>query len=192
MPKIKTIDDSKILEKALLVICEKGADCFTLADIGKAVGLAPATLLQRFGSKRELLIRAAKQTNIKQKQDLKNLKKKGLNWKEELIELMIGIPEGMGTRQEIANSLSILKLDMIDPELHQIARELFECFRAHMEDLIYQGQECGDLIHEYDANSLVWELDALRHGLIIQWTLSGKGTLQKWMQKGLINYLGKL
>ena len=51
MSRKKNIDDATVLEKALLVISDRGPESFTLTDIGKAVGLAPATLLQRFGSK---------------------------------------------------------------------------------------------------------------------------------------------
>lgn len=51
MAQKKSIDDQSVLEKALLVISEWGPEAFTLADVGKTVGLAPAILMQRFGSK---------------------------------------------------------------------------------------------------------------------------------------------
>lgn len=75
MAQKKTIDDQSVLEKALLVISEHGPESFTLADVGRAVGLAPATLMQRFGSKQQLLILAAKQANVKLRGDLEELKK---------------------------------------------------------------------------------------------------------------------
>ncbi len=179
MPPKKSINDALVLEKALLVISELGPETFTLADIGKAVGLSPSTLMQRFGSKQALLIKAAKHVPAKMKTELNNLKMKELPWDEELITLLCDLPEGFGTRQDIANSLGLLKLDMIDPELHPIARNLFEQLRARIKELLEQGQ----------LDDLAWELDALRHGLIIQWALSGTGPLQDWLQKGLSNYL---
>lgn len=115
MPKKKNIDDETVLEKALLVISDIGPDIFTLADIGSAVGLAPATLLQRFGTKQKLLILAARHANTKFKQDLERLKAKRLSWSDELIELLAGMPDDFGSRQDIANSLGLLKLDMVDP-----------------------------------------------------------------------------
>src|SRR5690349_5032846 len=129
MAQKKTIDDQSVLEKALLVISKHGPEKFTLADVGQAVGLAPATLMQRFGSKQQLLILAAKQANVKLRSDLSELKKKKLPWDQELIHLLCEVPEGFGSRQDIANSLGVLKLDMTDPELHPIARQLFESFR---------------------------------------------------------------
>jgi AcrR family transcriptional regulator len=192
MPQKKRIDDQSVLEKALVVISEHGPDRFTLADVGKAVGLAPATLMQRFGSKQQLLIQAAKQAAVKLKRDLEELKGKQLSWDQELIQLLSAMPEGFGSRQDIANSLGVLKLDMVDPELHPIARHLFEALRQRIQELLQQGQSCGELEASLDIDVATWELDALRHGLVIQWTLSGNGTLQKWLEKGFFNYFKRI
>ncbi|MBS3904404.1 MAG: TetR/AcrR family transcriptional regulator [Simkania sp.] len=189
MPPKKTIDDALVLEKALLVISELGPETFTLADIGKVVGLAPATLMQRFGSKQALLIKAAKHVPAKLSVDLEKLKARALTWDVELVELLSQMPEGFGTRQEIANSLGLLKLDMVDPELHLIARQLFEQLKERIKELLEQAKSQGKLTPKSDVDALAWELDALRHGLVIQWALSGDGSLQQWLQKGLQNYL---
>ncbi len=189
MPSKKIIDDAPVLEKALLVISEKGPETFTLADVGKVVGLAPATLMQRFGSKRALLIQAAKHVPAKLKEDLEKLKAKGLSWDTELMELLGQTPEGFGTRRDIANNLGLLKLDMIDSELHPIARELMERLRNRIKELLERAKAGGLLSTRTDTGMLAWELDALRHGLVIQWTLSGDGPLQEWLEKGIRNYL---
>ncbi len=189
MPPKKTIDDVLVLEKALLVISELGPETFTLADVGKAVGLSPATLMQRFGSKQALLIKAAKHVPDKLGVDLEKIKAKALTWDVELVMLLSELPEGFGTRQDIANSLGLLKLDMVHPELHPIARQLFEQMRVRIKELLQRGRSHGELSSQNDVDALAWELDALRHGLVIQWTLSGDGPLQDWLQKGLQNYL---
>jgi AcrR family transcriptional regulator len=160
--------------------------------VGKAVGLAPATLVQRFGTKQKLLILAAKQAHVKLIEDLEELKKKKLTWDQELIRILSDIPEGFGSRQEIAKSLGVLKLDMIDPELHPIARQLFDSLRQRIKELLLEGQAAQQLNSNIDVDMMTWELDALRHGLVIQWTLSGKGTVQKWLEKGFINYFTRM
>ena len=189
MAQKKTIDDAKVLEKALLTISALGPDNFTLADVGQSVGLAPATLLQRFGSKQQLLIRAALHAQAQLKSELETLKNKNLPWDEELILLLAGIPEGFGSRQEIANSLGLLKLDMVDPKLHPIARKLFELLRRRIQELLLKGQSEGKLETSIDVAEMTWELDALRHGLVIQWTLSGDDSLQNWVRNGFNRYL---
>lgn len=182
----KAIDDQSVLMQALLVISKQGVENFTLADIGSAVGLSPATLMQRFGSKQKLLVLAAKQAYIKLTEDLEALKKKKMHWNKELLHLLSEVPEGLTTREEIASSLGVLKLDMTDPELHPIARKLFEALRKRIQELLTIGQIPGD------TEMIARELDALRHGLIIQWTLSGNGTLQKWLVNGFNTYLKRI
>lgn len=192
MSQKKLLDDETVLKQALLAFSVHGAENFTLADIGRWVGLAPATLLQRFGSKQQLLVQAAKQAHIQLKQDLEILKNRNLPWDEELLELLSGMPEGFGSRHEIANSLGILKLDMIDPELHPIARTLFNSLRMRIEELLTKGASQGDLDPSLAISEITWELEALRHGLVIQWTLSGEGTLHPWIQNKFTSYLKRL
>ncbi len=55
-PRPRRLSDEAILEAALLVVSRIGSDRLTLADVGDAVGLSAATLVQRFGSKHALLV----------------------------------------------------------------------------------------------------------------------------------------
>ena len=192
MAREKSIGDAAVLERALLVISDRGPETFTLGEVSQAVGLSPATLLQRFGSKRELLVRAAKQAYIKLESDVQHLKQRNLPWNEELLQLLGGTPEGFGSRQEIANSLAVLKLDIMDEQLHPIARALFVCMRQRVVELLRQGQALGCLSKGMDVSAVAWELDALRHGLVIQWALSGTELLSDWMRKGLLQYLERM
>src|SRR5689334_20127853 len=61
-PRPRTISDQDILTAAARVVARVGAPVLTLADVGKETGLSPATLLQRFGSKRGLLLGLAAAT----------------------------------------------------------------------------------------------------------------------------------
>ncbi|WP_424812937.1 TetR/AcrR family transcriptional regulator [Roseococcus sp. YIM B11640] len=58
MPRPKTISDEDVLAAALEVLAEKGAD-FTLSDLALQIGLARATLIQRFGDRDAIILRIA-------------------------------------------------------------------------------------------------------------------------------------
>src|SRR5262245_45373389 len=60
MPRPRTATDAAILEAAHRVIARLGPARVTLADVGREAGLSPATLVQRFGSKRGLLLALAR------------------------------------------------------------------------------------------------------------------------------------
>ena len=59
-PRPRTVSDIDILTATHRVISRLGPNRFTLADVAKESGLSPATLVQRFGSKRGLLLALAK------------------------------------------------------------------------------------------------------------------------------------
>src|SRR4051794_38908319 len=52
----RTVSDAAILEATSRVIGRLGPSRLTLADVAEEIGLVPATLIQRFGSKRGLLL----------------------------------------------------------------------------------------------------------------------------------------
>lgn len=189
MGRKKTIDDEEALFQALLVISEIGPEKFTLADVGERVGLSPATLIQRFGSKDELLRKAAKQANKKLIEEVLTPDDKEQPPLQALLGILADLPEGFGTREDLANSLSILKLDMIDPDLHALAKKRFQLIRKRLAEIISEGQEKGSFREDLDPKSLAWELDALWHGFIIQWALSGTGTLAHWLRQKFTKYL---
>ena len=55
MPRRKLISDEAVLDATERVLLERGPHAFTLVDVSKRAGIAPATLIQRFGTKRGLM-----------------------------------------------------------------------------------------------------------------------------------------
>ena len=58
MPRAKSVSDEAVLDAALRVMNLHGPQALTFAAVGKEAGLSPATLVQRHGT-RENLLRAA-------------------------------------------------------------------------------------------------------------------------------------
>lgn len=59
-PRIRQVSDAEVLAAAAAVFASLGARA-TLSDIAAAAGIAPPTLIQRYGSKRALLLLLARQ-----------------------------------------------------------------------------------------------------------------------------------
>ncbi len=59
MARPRLVSDDVILDATRQVLAELGPAKLTLAAVGARAGLAPPTLLQRFGSKRGLLLASA-------------------------------------------------------------------------------------------------------------------------------------
>jgi len=126
MARRKTISDETVLDVALRVMTTKGPD-FTLADIGAVAGIAPATLVQRFGDKRRLIIAAFAQDNDAFAAGLAGLAPgAGANAVIAVFRLMTPGTEDVGA---FADQLLWLRQDMRDPDLNRLARERFRLLR---------------------------------------------------------------
>src|SRR4051794_30236204 len=60
MGRPRTVSDEQILAGAARVIARVGPARLTLAEVGREVGLSAATLVQRFGSRRGVLLAVAR------------------------------------------------------------------------------------------------------------------------------------
>lgn len=70
MLRKKKIEDSIILKMILDVIKKEGATTFSLEDLSRKTKLSPATLLQRFGTKKNILHKAIELANQTLKENL--------------------------------------------------------------------------------------------------------------------------
>ena len=166
MARRKTISDESVLDVALRVMTTKGPD-FTLADIGAAAGIAPATLVQRFGDKRRLVIAAFAQDNDAFASALANLPPgSGAGAVIAVFRLMTPGTEDVGA---FADQLLWLRQDMRDQDLNRLARERFGKLRAAV------AARMPPLpIPAADAATLV---EAQWQGVLVQWGIFREGRL---------------
>jgi AcrR family transcriptional regulator len=175
MPRRKTISDEDILDRALPLMAEMGPAGFTLADLGKAVGIAPATLLQRFGDKQTLIERAFSRDN-----------ERFVAWLEELpdgvgadvvIKVYTDATRLFGDNPNLADHLLWLREDIRDPMMNRLALERFKLFRAAIVKRLPPMR--------VSANTAARLLDAQHHGAVIQWGLEPKGKLADFVRHSL-------
>jgi AcrR family transcriptional regulator len=175
MPRRKLISDEEILDRALPVMARAGPGAFTMADIAKEVGVATATLFQRFGDKHTLVERAFARDN------------------ERFVAWLAGLPDGVGAdvvvriygeatklfgdSPSLADHLLWLREDIRDPALNRLARHRFKLFRAmivkRLPPMPIPAGRAADL------------LDAQYHGAVVQWALEPRGRLADFVRRSL-------
>jgi len=175
MPRRRTISDEDILDRALPLMAEMGPAGFTLADLGKVVGIAPATLLQRFGDKRTLIERAFSRDN-----------ERFVAWLEDLpdgvgadvvIRIYTDATRLFGDNPNLADHLLWLREDIRDPMMNRLALARFKLFRAAIVKRMPPMR--------ISANAAARLLDAQHHGAVIQWGLEPKGKLADFVRRSL-------
>jgi len=175
MPRRKSISDADILDRALPVMARAGPGGFTLGDVAKAVGVSPATLLQRFGDKQTLVERAFAQDNERFIPWLETLPE-GVGAKI-VIDIYSEATKVFGENPSLADHLLWLREDIRDPALNRLARRRFKLFRAaivrRLPPMPIPPQRAARL------------LDAQFHGAVVQWALEPVGRLPDFVRASL-------
>lgn len=181
MPRVKKISDQQVLDGALEVLTRRGPSDFTLPAVSQVVGLAPATLLQRFGSKAQLLEAALDRALALLEANTADLAC-GADPSEDLIAWVLRFTLALQTRRLLASQLELLARDIADARWRVRATRHMELFRegarAHLVRL-------GSGHPDRHAS----ELEVLLHGLTVQWGIHGEGALDAWVERGVRTWL---
>src|SRR5438067_698603 len=128
MPRTRVLSNAAVLAATGRAISSKGPGRLTLADVADEVGLSPATLLQRFGSKRELLLALAAQAASQLQADFRQAAPHA-SVLEALRNVLLGMVSGIGSAEEMANHVAFLHLDLSDADFKAHAQTHARAFR---------------------------------------------------------------
>lgn len=178
MARKKQQSDEELLDALMPTLFSKGPRDFTLAEVGAAAGVVPATLLQRFGSKQGLVVAALKLANRRNFELLDQFPVgRGA---EAIIRIFLDRTAGPEHENLVGNQMLWLRENLMDPDVSAVSREYFAEFRLalseRMPDLPIPQEEAVLLVES------VW------HGSIIQWSVSGSGHLRDHVERNLRNW----
>jgi AcrR family transcriptional regulator len=190
MPRRRTVDDATILAAAAEAIGEMGPSDLTLAAVGANVGLAPATLVQRFGSKRGLLLALARSSSEWAPETFRAARARHRSHLSALVAALRSMTAMVSTPETMANQLAFLQLDLRDPEFHELAlahsRRVREEIRALLEDAV-AAKEIGPT----DTRRLAEAIDAVYNGALITWSIYRTGPVDRWLARQLETVLAE-
>ena len=144
MPRPKTVDDETILAAVINVVERDGPAVYTLASVAKEVGLSAASLVQRFGTKRALLL-AADRWAVERWVAGMDAPPADLPALSRLVQGMVHTVDPAVTPTELANSVSLLQIGLTDPEFHSSTRGGALRIRAKVTECLRLAREEGDL-----------------------------------------------
>ena len=156
----------------------------TLADVAKDAGLSPAALVQRFGSKRALLLAAAADASSGDQYIFPALRARH----RRPIDALVGLADCMtvmGTTPEaIANNMTFFQIDVKDDEFHQHALASSRRMREGIRALVRDAITAGELIRT-DAGKLASAIHATLNGSLLNWAVCRQGSLVTFVRRDL-------
>jgi len=182
-------EDAAILRAAAEVIGRTGPARFTLAAVAAEVGLVPATLVQRFGSKRGLLLALARQSAADADAGAGPVtgqaREQHGSALAALTALAVGRLAPMTTPERFANHLAFLCLDLTDPELYEPALAVHQAHGRAIAALVEEAIATGELRAGTPAGPLTRSIQTVIAGAGLTWALDREGTLPARVTAGI-------
>jgi AcrR family transcriptional regulator len=181
MPRPRTISDEAVLDAVLTLAHRVGPARVTFAAAAAEAGLSAATLVQRFGTKRELLLAADKRGidlwvgALDRSTDASPLAR--------VVEGLVLAVDPDATPERMANSVAMLQLDLADPDFHAETLRGARAVRARIAHDLAAALQAGELRLGTDVVALAKLVETTYHGAMIGWAIHRESTLADWMRE---------
>jgi AcrR family transcriptional regulator len=178
----RTATDADILAAASRAISRVGPARLTLADVAAEAGLAPATLMQRFGSKRNLLLAFSAQASVGVEDAFAAAHAKHRSPLAALLADPLGATRAMRSPDELANHLAFLQLELTEPDFHRHTLAHAKAARKGIRALLDAAVAAGELV-PCDTARLAEAVHVTYNGALITWAIHRRGRLATWLRR---------
>jgi AcrR family transcriptional regulator len=185
-PRPRTVDDSTILEAAVTVLGRIGPERLTLADVGTEAGLSAATLVQRFGSKRDLMLSVLKFATTGFENRLQIAIDENESPLEAIFSAAMNRPGTLSEPETISNMFAFYMSDLRDPQFRELAQENARNAVAGFKTLLDEAVTKGEIAESYvDTAQLAETIYSLTLGTQMRWSVYGEGCYRSMIRNEL-------
>jgi len=184
MPRPRETSDAQILAATARVLQRRSPVDLTLADVAKEAGVHPATLIQRFGTKRALLLANCKAWTADVTGQFARARAKYGSPLKTLIELLVDSSAFAATPESMANFLAYLQIDLTDPEFHAVLLKQYATTRDETKTLLDDAVAAREL-KPCDTVQLARLIQQVNGGAMLDWAVYRKGPLATWIRHSL-------
>jgi AcrR family transcriptional regulator len=184
MPRPRETSDEQILAATARAMQRRSPAQLTLADVAKEAEVAPATLIQRFGSKHGLLLAMCRTAPEAVPQQFAAARARYKSPLKALIELYANCSSFAPTPEAMANGLAWLQNDLTDSDFHAVTVEQFRAIRDETKKLLEEAVVAGDL-RPCDTTQLARLVQHTNGGAMLAWAVYRQGSVAVWVRREL-------
>jgi AcrR family transcriptional regulator len=184
-PGRQKVSDGEIFAAAQRAMTRQGPHELTLADIAAEAGVSPGRLVQRFGSKRALLLALAERFAGSAGAVFAALKAahpRPLATLRAYAACMAGLAS---TPEALSRNLAYLQIDLTDPEFRAHLLANARATRREIESLLRAAVAEGELRRDVDTRRLARTIEAVIGGSLMTWACYREGPAAAWMRRDL-------
>lgn len=189
-PRPRATTDEHLLAAAHRVVTRLGP-ALTLADVAAEAGVSPATLMQRFGSKRGLLLAFVSSASGATGAQFAQIRRAHPDPIDAIREVVRCFAQMAPTPQAVSNGLAFLQIDMSDPDFHRHAHRQASDTLDELRWLLDEAVKAKRL-EQCDTRRLARALHAMIGGSMVAWGVLRRGSAEAWMLQDVDTLLAPL
>lgn len=177
--------DDEVFEATHRAMARLGPAELTLAEIAKEAGLTAGALVQRFGSKRGLLLALSNRYSGGTREmfdQLRGAHRSPLAVLRAYAECVAGLATSPAA---LARNLSYLQLDLTDPDFRPHLVKHARASRVELRKIIDEAIAAGELARGTDSRQLARTVEAVVGGSMMAWAYYEEGPASRWMRHDL-------
>lgn len=184
-PRPRKVTDDEIYMAAQSAMAKVGPGELTLAHIAGEAGVTAGLLVQRFGSKRDLLLKLSERFSGGTSEMFAGLRhghRSPLATLRAYSDCMAGMAASPAA---FARNFAYLQIDLTDPDFRRHLVKHVRATRIELQKLINEAIEAKELSPDTNARQLARTVEAVIGGSMLSWAYYQEGGAAKWMRHDL-------
>ena len=175
-PRPRKASDEEVFAAAHRVMQRVGPAELTLGRIAAEAGVTAGALVQRFGSRRGLMLALMAEFSSSAPAFFARIRASHPSPLQALRAYAACHAQMAESPQTLAHHLSYLQIDLTDPDFHAHMRTQAAATRDELRRLVADAVAAGELIAETDVNVLARAVLAALNGALFVWAMLREGT----------------
>jgi AcrR family transcriptional regulator len=179
------VTDEDVFAAAQRAMSRRGPHELTLADIATEAGVTPGLLVQRFGSKRDLLVALSERFAGSAGPIFEGLRAANRSPLATLRAYAVCMADLAPSPEALLRNLAYLQLDLADDALHRHLLENARATRRELEALVKAAVAAGELRRDVNVRSLARTVETVVSGSLMSWATFREGRAADWISREL-------
>lgn len=184
-PRRRKAEDDDVFAALVRVMHRRGPGELTLRAIAAEAGVTAGALVQRFGSKRAMLLAHARHAAATGDAGVSVPAPPNPSPLAALRSVTAIYAQLAGSPRAAVRNLAYLQNDLADPVLHRQLLRMSRTARAHYEKLVVDAVAAGELRDDTDVQALARTIEVTLRGSFVNWAVYRQGSAAAWLRADL-------
>jgi len=184
-PRRRKAEDADVFSALVRVMHRRAPAELTLREIAAEAGVTAGALVQRFGSKRALLLTHARHAAATSDIGVPVPRPRTSSPLAALRTATAVYAQLARSPRAAVRNLAYLHNDLADPALHRHVLRMSLAARAHYEELIAGAIAAGELRASTSAKALARTIEVTLGGSFLAWAVYREGSAADWLREDL-------